>query len=71
MIPIASGSGLRVATPSTKVSAVGVVTTSPASKDRAVGAARSATTPTTSVSLPSRSRTAMLAQMPEPIPTGT
>ena len=50
---------------------VPVVTTRPASKDSAVAAACAATTPITSVRRPSRSRTPMMPQMPEPMPTGT
>ena len=58
MAVTASSTGVRVATPSTKVSASGVLTGHPAAKDNACAGARSATTPTISVSSPSRSRTA-------------
>ena len=72
MMPsIATASGERVATPSTKVAADSVVTTVPCSNDRSVDGARSDTTPTIRVSSPSRSRTAINALMPEPMPTGT
>ena len=67
----ASGTGARQATPSTKVAASGVVTTSPAAKDRAVAGACSDTTPTICVGSPRTSRTPIRPQMPEPIPTGT
>ncbi len=56
IIAIASGSGTRHATPSMKVSADSVLTADPAANDSAVALARSATTPTISVSRPSRSR---------------
>ena len=71
MASTALGSGTRVATPSTKVCEVSVLTTRPASNDSAVAGASAATTPTTSVRRPSRSRTPMTPQMPEPMPTGT
>ena len=50
----ASGTGVRVATPSTNVSASGVLTGRRAANDSAWAGARSATTPTTSVCAPSR-----------------
>ena len=71
IIATATGSGVRQATPSTNVSAVSVLTTSPCVKEREYAGAFSATTPTISVRSPSRSRTTMLAQIPLPIPTGT
>ena len=71
MAAMASESGTRQATPSVNVCAVSVVTTRPASNDSAVAGACAATTPITSVRRPSRSRTPMMPQMPEPMATGT
>ena len=68
---MATGSGMRVATPSTNVSTDSVGTTRPASNDSSVAGAPVATTPTTSVGRPRRSRTVITPQMPDPMPTGT
>ena len=57
--------------PSAKVSALFVSTTRPAAKLRAMAGASAATTPTISVFSPSRSRTPINPQMPEPMPMGT
>ena len=57
--------------PSAKVCAELVGTGWPASTDSATAGAAAATTPTISVLRPSRSRTAISPQMPEPMPIGT
>ena len=57
--------------PSAKVLAELVGTGRPCSNDKATAGAFSATTPTICVSSPSRSRTLIRPQMPEPMPIGT
>ena len=71
MMASASASGTRQAMPSANVAAELVGTGRPASKDSAMAGALSATTPMISVSSPSRSRTVITPQMPEPMPIGT
>ena len=67
----ASGSGTRQAMPSANVAAELVEIGLPAATESAMHGALAATTPTTSVSAPSRSRAMIMPHAPEPMPIGT
>ena len=70
MMASGSAAGSRQAMPSAKVAAELVGTGRPCSNDNATAGAPSATTPMISVSSPSRSRTVIRPQMPDPMPIG-